>query len=71
MRPANLPLSKEDLTKPKDELHELLVGAFGAYLMWCREQALENVRLLIESEEAREKITRVLREPFERAASEL
>jgi hypothetical protein len=70
MRPPNISFNGDQLQKSKDELHELLVGIFGAYVMWCREQALRNTRQLVESPEAREKIARVLREPFERAACE-
>jgi hypothetical protein len=70
MRPPNIPLNRDQLEKSKDEVHELLVEIFGAYVMWCREQALENTRHLVESHEAREEIARLLREPFERAASE-
>lgn len=69
-RPPNLALSQADLEKSGEQLHEMLVHIFGAYVMWCREQALENNRRFVESDEAREQLARVLREPFERAASE-
>jgi len=71
MKPPKIEFDENSLSEDSAALHEMLVAAFGEYMMWCREEALRNVKSLVESEEARSRIARVNREVFEKAEKEM
>jgi hypothetical protein len=67
-RPPQLQLSPDAL-ESEAKLHEELVSLFGAYLMWCRSDAIETISKLIESETDRQKLPTATRGVFEDAAA--
>lgn len=53
---------------PRDEQHELLLDVFGEHLFWARNAVLLSVEQLLNSQEQRERLATVFREPYDRAA---
>ena len=49
-------------------VHEDLVNLFGCYFMWARNQAINGSEELVTSEQKREGLARIFREPFDEAA---
>jgi hypothetical protein len=68
MRPPRFDVSFEELPNDPKERHEVLVDLFGQCLFWVRAQTLSVIRQLVDSEEERNKLGRVFREVFEKAA---
>ena len=48
---------------------ETLIEVFGEHMFWARNSVLTSIEGLVNSEEKRERLARILREPYERASS--
>lgn len=67
-RPPNVRVSFENLPDDAKQRHEALVNVFGEYLFWVRNQAIQQIRMLVESPEEREKLGRLFRHTYEDAS---
>ena len=54
-----------DLPQSRVERHEEIVDMFGRFVMWQRNRALEITSNFVESDEAREELGDLRREPYE------
>jgi hypothetical protein len=67
--PPNVGVDFDDLPGDPKARHEVLVGVFGAYLMWARKVALDTTRQRVESEDERRKLGNLFRVCYEDIAS--
>src|SRR5207245_4879053 len=67
--PPPIETALADLPNDPKKRHDILVDIFGKYLLWAMNEALSRSDELVEMAEAREKLGRLFRQPYETAAN--
>jgi len=66
--PPGADFSLTNLSAEPKERHEKLVDLFGQYIFWMRNWTNDSTQRLVESPEAREQLSAILRELYEKTA---
>jgi hypothetical protein len=66
--PPKLDYNINSLKNDSGSRHEELIDLFGQYVMWLRNRSITSTELFVESQEARERIGNIFREPYEDVA---